>query len=424
MRAKTVQLLGADGSRNQPTVEQGPSANVARARAEAQEAFRQSKQVIARALAQAAHRRETAVREARAAAEADAADARAELARVQADAEWQIAAQVSQRQAERERAPAAESARLPAKAEERLAVEVSTVQAEAEHAHTVELARLRAEAEENLAAKISALQTETERAHAAQLARVRAEADQHLAAEIARVLAEATAQRDAAVREARAAAEAETLEARAEVARLQADADQRSATADAGFDQALLAAAALESRRLAEAATAHQPKMIVQEFAAVARGAAPITRLQTDPRLSNSQMPVPSQASDIVQPVFGAPASELEPATPTAGGSDTRLTLRFGTRAGVKLRLAGKVATVVDLSPTGAQVVVPTALQLGQRVRISLEHYQQVLRLTASVAWASFERSPEEGPHYRVGLQFMDLDPETIQAFCTREAHA
>ena len=88
--------------------------------------------------------------------------------------------------------------------------------------------------------------------------------------------------------------------------------------------------------------------------------------------------------------------------------------------AGVEVDINGNGATVVDLSTVGAQVVSATILKPNQRVRVTLSDEQMQVRCQAVVAWASFEMPPGKVPCYRAGLQFVDANAETIDAFRIR----
>jgi PilZ domain len=84
---------------------------------------------------------------------------------------------------------------------------------------------------------------------------------------------------------------------------------------------------------------------------------------------------------------------------------------------GVDVVIDGNVATLVDLSVIGAQVVSPTILKPNQRVRISISEGNKPLRFSAAVAWASFELAAT-GPRYRAGLEFFDADANAVRQFC------
>jgi PilZ domain-containing protein len=80
----------------------------------------------------------------------------------------------------------------------------------------------------------------------------------------------------------------------------------------------------------------------------------------------------------------------------------------------------GNVATLVNLSTIGAQVMSSTVLKPNQRVRMALNDDHGSVRFNASVAWASFEIPRETSPRYRAGLEFVDADGSAVDAFCAR----
>lgn len=80
----------------------------------------------------------------------------------------------------------------------------------------------------------------------------------------------------------------------------------------------------------------------------------------------------------------------------------------------------GNPATLVDLSPVGAEVVSPTALKPNQRVRLAIEDDSTTVRASGTIAWASFEIPPGSGPRYRAGIDFLIADSAALQAFCLK----
>jgi hypothetical protein len=65
----------------------------------------------------------------------------------------------------------------------------------------------------------------------------------------------------------------------------------------------------------------------------------------------------------------------------------------------------GRNASLINLSPFGAQVVTPLVLKPAQQVRFALS--DQTQRVRATVAWSVYElRGEPTGPQYRVGLAF------------------
>jgi c-di-GMP-binding flagellar brake protein YcgR len=49
-------------------------------------------------------------------------------------------------------------------------------------------------------------------------------------------------------------------------------------------------------------------------------------------------------------------------------------------------------------------------------VRVSLTDEGRVIRVNAVIVWASFEIAPKTGPRYRAGLEFLNVDPATVEA--------
>ena len=83
--------------------------------------------------------------------------------------------------------------------------------------------------------------------------------------------------------------------------------------------------------------------------------------------------------------------------------------------SGVELLVEGTVATLVDLSTGGAQVMSATSLKPHQRVRLTLPG-SPPLRLNGEITWAVFEM-PAGAPRYRAGVAFVDPNVDAIAAF-------
>ena len=79
----------------------------------------------------------------------------------------------------------------------------------------------------------------------------------------------------------------------------------------------------------------------------------------------------------------------------------------------------GSSASLIDMSSNGAQVIASAALKPNQRVRLALNDDHGSVRLTGTVAWASFEIT-KSGPRYRAGIEFVKPDHKAIEAFCDR----
>jgi hypothetical protein len=87
----------------------------------------------------------------------------------------------------------------------------------------------------------------------------------------------------------------------------------------------------------------------------------------------------------------------------------------------VEVMIDGNPATLVDISVVGVQVVSVTILKPNQRVRLSLPDAARPIRITAGVAWASFEM-PKAGPRYRAGIEFFDAEADAVAAWTAKVA--
>ena len=190
----------------------------------------------------------------------------------------------------------------------------------------------------------------------------------------------------------------------------------------------LLAFSDTDALRALEVITERRPDVVAFErlFAATPRGAALINRIKADPSLSESEIRVVSHDSDarISPPPSGGGTTPV--AAPVETGEapldqiGTRRAPRQKVDAFVEVLVDTHLASVVDLSTDGAQVVSATVLKPNQRVRVTLSDDQCVLRFNSSVAWASFEIPSNVGPRYRAGLQFLDANSAAVDAYALR----
>jgi hypothetical protein len=186
---------------------------------------------------------------------------------------------------------------------------------------------------------------------------------------------------------------------------------------------------AQEALRALEVITRKRPDIVALErvFAATTRGAALINRIKADPKLSTCEIRIVAHDSEYARVPVSAPepaadgsAVAIAAPAPAAAPLDqrgTRRAPRVRIVDGVDVAIDGNVATLVDLSAIGAQVVSLTILKPNQRVRMSMGEANKPLRISAGVAWASFELA-KTGPRYRAGLEFFDADAEAVQQFC------
>jgi PilZ domain-containing protein len=211
-----------------------------------------------------------------------------------------------------------------------------------------------------------------------------------------------------------------------------------------------------EALRALEAITSRRPRLVALErlFAATPRGAALINRIKADPALTTTEIRVLAHDSDysrvlprsaaagaaalhataepsshpapVAAPVASAQSVAAADA-PAAATLDPGPLDQIGTRAApryktqkIEVLIDGNPATLVDLSVTGAQVVSVTILKPNQRVRMAFSDEHGMVRFNAAIAWAQFEIPPRIGPQYRAGIEFVDADPDSIDAFCSR----
>lgn len=101
-----------------------------------------------------------------------------------------------------------------------------------------------------------------------------------------------------------------------------------------------------------------------------------------------------------------------------APSGDEPVTNPAGPVPDVQARVEGYPATLVALSPTAAEVLVPTSLQCNQQVDLTLVG-DETLHVRAGVVSAEPDHTADTGRQWhRVGLLFVDVDPEQIGSFC------
>lgn len=221
----------------------------------------------------------------------------------------------------------------------------------------------------------------------------------------------------------------------------------------AAEDNEVLTFSDAEPLKALEAITARRPNAVVLErlFAATSRGAALINRIKADPSLANAEIRIVSLdgtyrvsprrapgraretqlASPAIQPedsgtmdipleIVPTPLEQPDDAvTKNLDYRGTRRAPRFRMAEGTEAQVDGAIATVIDLSRLGAQILSPIPLKPQQRVRMILGDDLGLAKFSASVAWASYE-IPKGVSRYRAGVEFNDAEASAIDAFCKR----
>jgi hypothetical protein len=99
----------------------------------------------------------------------------------------------------------------------------------------------------------------------------------------------------------------------------------------------------------------------------------------------------------------------------------TRGARRFTIRSGAAVVVDGERSVLVNLSVTGAQVVLPARVQPRQSIFLTLIDGTAEKRFSALVAWSSVELA-KSVVKYRAGVSFVDPDTGTIEAYCRKNA--
>jgi hypothetical protein len=190
-----------------------------------------------------------------------------------------------------------------------------------------------------------------------------------------------------------------------------------------------------EALKALETITRERPQVVALEklFAATSRGTALINRIKADPGLAACEIRIvtheavtaPSAASATLAATLdlGPASAALAAPAPLAplDQRGTRRAPRTKVIENVEVMIDGNPATLVDISVIGVQVVSVTILKPNQRVRISLPDPSRPLRISAGVAWASFEM-PKGGPRYRAGIEFFDAEADAVSAWMAKVA--
>jgi hypothetical protein len=174
----------------------------------------------------------------------------------------------------------------------------------------------------------------------------------------------------------------------------------------------------VDALRALEAVVTRRPKVIALErlFAASPRGAALINRIKADKKLAETEIRVLAHDSDYMR-IVPRPAAA---ATQSVDQRGTRRAPRFKMAPKVMALVDGKHVTLVDLSTIGAQIISPVALKPNQMIPMTLSDEVGVVKLSAAVAWTSFEIPPNGAPRYRAGVEFIEADATTVDAYCAR----
>lgn len=155
-------------------------------------------------------------------------------------------------------------------------------------------------------------------------------------------------------------------------------------------------------------------------FAKTARGAALVAQLKSDSRLSGIDVRVLIEDENKVPLVLADQATSsakalLETSRPL-GRAGTRAALRYvmDRRA---ILVNGEPSHLIDLSITGAQVLLPTRVRPDEPVRLVLSDAAGETRFPGTVVWSV--AAPARGSiEYRAGVKLSKPDSKWIEDYC------
>jgi len=127
----------------------------------------------------------------------------------------------------------------------------------------------------------------------------------------------------------------------------------------------------------------------------------------------------PAPSADAMASAPGSSSRHVA-ATPPPPPTNTRRAPRFPMLEAIDASVEGGQATVINISVLGAQLVSVPVLRPGQTVKIALPDANELLRLTANVAWSTFQQTAQGTAVYRAGVAFTDAAKETLDDYCRR----
>ena len=189
-------------------------------------------------------------------------------------------------------------------------------------------------------------------------------------------------------------------------------------------DPAVVVFADSDSLQALDTILAGRPKIVALNttFAKTARGASLVARLKGDADLTGVDVRVLIEDEHKVPLSLShpAPSSEkmlIETSRPL-GRAGTRAALRYlmDRRA---ILVNGERAHLIDLSVTGAQVLVPTRMRPDEPVRLLLPEDAGEVRCPGNVVWSV--AVPSAGTiRYRAGVKFTNPNSKALEDYYAR----
>jgi hypothetical protein len=183
-----------------------------------------------------------------------------------------------------------------------------------------------------------------------------------------------------------------------------------------------------DSLQAGDAILARPPKILAMDatFATTARGATLVAQLKSEARLNGVDLRVLIEDEAKVPLIL----SETTASPETALLQTSRPLDRAGTRRAVRylmnrraVLVNGEHSHLVDLSTTGAQVIVPMRVRPTQHVRLILSDQSTDTKCQGVVAW-SVAVPTGASVRYRAGIEFVSPDTARLEAFCIQHGGA
>jgi archaeosine-15-forming tRNA-guanine transglycosylase len=161
------------------------------------------------------------------------------------------------------------------------------------------------------------------------------------------------------------------------------------------------------------------------QFSLTSRGTALIDRVKDDPELQACEVRVVAHDGALSRVAAKRKSSShltvaVDEPKPTLDPRGTRRAARVAIRDGVEVLVDGNSATLVDLSPIGAQVLSAKMLKPNQRVRVTFTDGQATIRCSGSIVWATFEMPKGQPTRYRAGIELTSADAVQMNVFAER----
>ncbi|TFH28553.1 MAG: hypothetical protein E4H00_08590 [Myxococcales bacterium] len=189
-----------------------------------------------------------------------------------------------------------------------------------------------------------------------------------------------------------------------------------------GADPAVAVFADMDSLKALETITATRPRIVAlsQTFAVTARGAALVAQLMNDASLAGIDVRVLIDDEQKIPLVLADRADSAEKAVLET----SRPLDRAGTRAALRyvmdrrpIIVNGERSFLIDLSVTGAQVLLSARVRPSEAARVVLAKETGEARFPGTIVWSV--AVPSGGSiQYRAGIKLTSPDATWIEDYC------